>query len=224
MNFTPEFHTSKLFRNFKKAYGRNDALEVVHELMGKFQREKTDSIQLRDEDDFYHLFDPRVVPDTDKAFNAAIKSGLLVDQGEGNYRCPRWEIDNAKLIASWENGRKGGRPKKAKTQDSGSAKSQAKESTKETKGQNQTERNSKEKEIGGSQESEKTESNGRELNVIEGNERKEGAGFGSVKSNDNPVESQNFNGLNAINDPGLTDKAFETLSEESIYDQDEDPF
>ncbi len=117
MNITPEFRTSREWKKFKRAISHPAAMEfyvnVCCELEGITRKTKDDEgfLGTTDAEDIalmcgaedYEEIEP------DRLLAAFLESGLMV-QEEGKYRMISWEIQNANLISSRKNGRRGGRP------------------------------------------------------------------------------------------------------------------
>lgn len=55
--------------------------------------------------------------DAEKFVEAMLASGYVERDGEDGFACPKFAEYNAQLLTSWENGKKGGRPKKKPEQN-----------------------------------------------------------------------------------------------------------
>ncbi len=111
MNFERDFLNSIAYKKFKRALGRDDALEYIFRLWATCEAQKSKKIVLTDVEDLALLMDAPQEIDGKFILDAFIKSGLLVEVGSSNYEAVIWADHNASLLSRWENGRKGGRPK-----------------------------------------------------------------------------------------------------------------
>jgi hypothetical protein len=162
MNITPEFRTSLELKKYKAALQHPAAMELFInlgcELEGITRKTKADTghLGISDPMDLYLMAGAENFPEIEAARleDSLLSSGLMSKDDKG-YRLVSWEIQNANLFVSRQNGRKGGR-KKTVTIDN------------ETEG-NQTEGKKTKDNQTKERESNVTEDNGNELNETERN-------------------------------------------------------
>ncbi len=114
MNFAIVCTRNPAFLAFKKAIGHDSALEFLFKLVERCQSEKTTEHYLPDDYIVAALGAPDDLnPET--ANVALIKHRILtaIDGTADTYGVTLFTDQNAGLLASWENGRKGGREKGA---------------------------------------------------------------------------------------------------------------
>lgn len=118
MNILPEFLTSMECKKYKQALGHPAALELFVnlgcQLEGITRRNKKDTghLGIDTPDDLHLMAGADAYPDIEASCleGSLLNSGLMT-QDEDGYRLVSWEEQNANLITSRQNGRKGGRKK-----------------------------------------------------------------------------------------------------------------
>ena len=172
MNITPEFRTSMEWKKYSAALKHPAAMELFVnlgcELEGITRKTKSDTghLGIDTPDDLVLMEGAEVFPEIEavRLEDSLLSSGLMHKDDEG-YRLVSWEVQNANLLNSRRNGKKGGR-KKNSTEDNATEGTESNETevnqTKETES-NKTEGNT-------------TERNGTERNVTGGLTQKEPMG------------------------------------------------
>jgi hypothetical protein len=165
MNITPEFRTSMEWKKYRAALKHPAAMELFVnlgcELEGITRKTKSDTghLGINSPDDLALMAGAEVFPEIEAArlVDSLLSSGLMTKDEEG-YRLTSWEVQNANLLSSRRNGKKGGR-KKNSTEGN------------QTEGteSNQTEGNLTESNQTKETESNKTEGNTTERKVTERN-------------------------------------------------------
>lgn len=112
MNFKREFLNGVPYKKFKQRLGQDNALEYVFKLWIKCEADKSWIHKISDPEDLAFLMDAPPGLDGETILGAFLDSGLLVEVGPQTYHAVVWEEHNAQLKAAWENGGKGGRPRK----------------------------------------------------------------------------------------------------------------
>jgi len=134
MNFNRDFLDSVPFKKFKRSLGREDSLEYVHRIWAGCETRKSALIILSEVEDIALMVNaPKEIPGQ-SILDAFLGSGLLVEVEPLTYESIVWANHNAALIAKWENGKKGGRPRKENP-------SEGKEEKKKTTPPNESEEN-----------------------------------------------------------------------------------
>lgn len=118
MNILPEFLTSMEYKKYKQALGHPAAVELFVNLgcqiEGITRRNKKDTghLGIHTPDDLHLMAGADTYPQIEAASleDSLLSSGLMTKDEDG-YRLISWEEQNANLIASRQNGRKGGRKK-----------------------------------------------------------------------------------------------------------------
>jgi hypothetical protein len=118
MNILPEFLTSMEYKKYKQALGHPAALELFVnlgcQLEGITRRNKKDTghLGIHTPDDLHLMASGDVYSEIEATSleGSLLTSGLMTKDEDG-YRLVSWEEQNANLITSRQNGRKGGRKK-----------------------------------------------------------------------------------------------------------------
>ena len=118
MNILPEFLTSIEYKKYKEALKHAAAVELFVKLgcqiEGITRRNKKDTghLGIHTPDDLRLMAGADEYPEIEAASleDSLLSSGLMTKDEDG-YRLISWEEQNAKLIATRQNGRKGGRKK-----------------------------------------------------------------------------------------------------------------
>ncbi|MGC6455331.1 MAG: hypothetical protein ACON46_02240 [Coraliomargaritaceae bacterium] len=118
MNILPEFLTSMEYKKYKQALGHPAAVELFVNLgcqiEGITRRNKKDTghLGIHTPDDLHLMAGADAYPQIEAASleDSLLSSGLMTKDEDG-YRLISWEEQNANLIATRQNGRKGGRKK-----------------------------------------------------------------------------------------------------------------
>jgi hypothetical protein len=163
MNITPEFRTSMEWKKYRAALKHPAAMELFVnlgcELEGITRKTKSDTghLGIDSPDDLALMAGAEVFPELEAARleDSLLSSGLMTKDEEG-YRLISWEVQNANLLSSRRNGKKGGR-KKNSTEGNGTEVTVGNETevnqTKETESNktegNTTERNRTERNVTG---------------------------------------------------------------------------
>ena len=118
MNITPEFRTSMEWKKYRAALKHPAAMELFVnlgcELEGITRKTKSDTghLGIDSPDDLALMAGAEVFPELEAARleDSLLSSGLMTKDEEG-YRLISWEVQNANLLNSRRNGKKGGRKK-----------------------------------------------------------------------------------------------------------------
>jgi hypothetical protein len=118
MNILPEFLTSIEYKEYRKALDHPAAVELFVnlgcQLEGITRRNKKDTghLGIHTPDKLHLMSGADAYPEIEAAIleDSLLTSGLMT-QDEDGYRLVSWEEQNANLITSRQNGRKGGRKK-----------------------------------------------------------------------------------------------------------------
>jgi hypothetical protein len=118
MNILPEFLTSIEYKEYRKALDHPAAVELFVnlgcQLEGITRRNKKDTghLGIHTPDKLHLMSGADAYPEIEAAIleDSLLTSGLMA-QDEDGYRLVSWEEQNANLITSRQNGRKGGRKK-----------------------------------------------------------------------------------------------------------------
>jgi hypothetical protein len=118
MNILPEFLTSMEYKKYKQALGHPAALELFVnlgcQLEGITRRNKKDTghLGIHTPDDLHLMASGDVYSEIEAtSLEGSLLTSGLMTQDEDGYRLVSWEEQNANLITSRQNGRKGGRKK-----------------------------------------------------------------------------------------------------------------
>ena len=124
MIFKINFTDTPEFARFKHGLERQDALEFALKLGQYCEIQKKTVLHMRDEFDWRQILGLSSIPEAAKARDCFLRSGLVKQEScsAHSFHITFFEESNSKLVASWTNGRLGGRPKQ---------KNQTNESTKE---------------------------------------------------------------------------------------------
>jgi hypothetical protein len=112
MNFTPNFFRSATFVKFKRGVGKPDALEYLFNLTQTCQLGRTTKLPLADDLELQLSMELPVDLDINQTRDLLVSCGIISQSTDCElYNVDLFEKMNGQLIACWENGTKGGRPK-----------------------------------------------------------------------------------------------------------------